>query len=85
MRPKSLEEGRLLDGLDSVDGAECQTEQTVGVDILAELGRNGSRCLDGLRGSCYASNGDLVGVNLARRTGAITIGDLPGVTTLHLT
>jgi hypothetical protein len=72
-----VEEGFLGSGRDGVDAAEGKTEKTVGVGVLGELRRDRSSGLDGLRGGSYASNGDLISVDLAGRTGAVTVGDSP--------
>ena len=72
-----VEEGLLRSRRDGVDGAESKTEKTVGVPVLGELRRDGCSGLDSLRCGSYASNGDLVSVNLAGRTGAVTVADPP--------
>ena len=72
-----VKEGVLGSGRDGVDAAEGKTEKTVGVAVLRELRRDGRGGLDGLRGGSYASNGDLISVDLAGRTGAVTVGDPP--------
>ena len=79
-----VEEGGLLLGRDGVDAAEGKTEKTVGVLVLGELRRDGRSGLDSLRGGSHASNGDLISVDLAGCTGAVTVGDPPGVAALDL-
>lgn len=77
---------RALDGVeecllggrrDSVDAAESETEETIGVLVLSKLGRNGGSSLDSLGGSGHTSNGDLISINLARCAGTIAVADLP--------
>lgn len=72
-----IEEGSLRLGRDGVDGAECQTEQAIGVHILAELSRHRLGSLNSLRSSCHGTNGHCIGIYLAAGTRAIAIGDLP--------
>lgn len=77
---------RALDGVeecllggrrDSVDAAESKTEETVGVLVLSELGRDGGSSLDSLGGGGHTSDGDLISINLARCAGTIAVADLP--------
>lgn len=73
----SVEESLLGLGLDGVDGAEGQAEQAIVVGVLGEGSGHGGGGLDGLRGGSDAADDDLVGVDLAGRTRAITVGDVP--------
>lgn len=79
-----IEEGLLLHRLDGVKRAESQTKKAVGVDILAELCGHRCRSLNGLRSRGHTGDNDLVGVDFAGRTGAVAVGDLPGVAGLEL-
>lgn len=72
-----VEEGVLGRRRNGVDGAESETEKTVGVLVLRELGGDGSGSLDSLGGGSHTTNGDLVSIDLARGTRAITVADLP--------
>lgn len=74
----------LADGRDGVDRAESKTEETVSVTVLGELSRDGGSSLDSLGGGSHASNGDFVGIDLARCTGVVAVADLPGVAALEL-
>ena len=51
-RGDCVEKGFLRDWLDSVDGAESKTKQTIGCSVRSEFGRNGGCCLDCLRSGC---------------------------------
>lgn len=75
----SVEEGRLLLRLNSVNAAECQAEKAVGIRVLGEGGRDRSCSFDCLRGGSDGSNDDLVGVDIATGAGAISVTDLPGL------
>lgn len=72
-----VEESLLSNRRDSVDAAESQSEKTVSVTVLGELGRDRCRGLNGLRSGSHTSNGHLVSVDLTGRTGAVTVADLP--------
>lgn len=84
LRLHGIEECLLLNGLHGVDGAHSKAEKAIGIGVLREGCRHGGSSLDSLGGSCYTTNCDLVGVDLARSTRAISVGDLPGVTALDL-
>lgn len=60
-------------GLDSVDGAEGQAKETVVVCVLAELGGDRGGSLNSLGSGSNAANDNLVCVNSASRTRAVTI------------
>ena len=74
----SIEESSLLLWLDSVDAAEREAHETVAVGVLCEGSRDGGCCLDGLCRRRYATNINLVGVDVTGCAGLITIGDVPG-------
>lgn len=75
-----VEESGLLLWLNGVDAAESQTEETVVVGVLSELGRNRGGSLDSLRGGSHTSNNDLVGIDNSGSARAITVGDVPSRT-----
>jgi hypothetical protein len=74
-----VEEGGLLVGRDGVDAAERQAEQTVVVDVLGELSRDGGCGFNCLRGRGDRANDDLVGVDIAAGAGAVAVADLPAL------
>lgn len=74
----SVEEGGLLLRADGVDAAECETEETVVVGVLCELGRNLGGGLDCLRGGCDGTNDDLVGVDVSASARTVLVLDAPG-------
>lgn len=75
LRLDSVEESGLGVGADSVDRAKGETEQTVIVLILHELGADLLSSLNGLVGGLDATDGDSVLVDITASTTAIAIGD----------
>jgi hypothetical protein len=80
----SVKPGPLLRGTNGVDGAHGEAEESIGVDVLREQGRDGSGSLDSLRSGSNGTNSDLVSVDLATGTRAVAVQDLPGVAGLSL-
>jgi hypothetical protein len=78
----AVEEGLLRGWRDRVDGAEGEAEQAVVVGVRGEGGADGCRCLDGLGSGGYASDNDLVSVDIAPGTRAISVGNGPGISAL---
>ena len=76
----SVEESGLGVGADSVDRAEGETEQTVIVLILHELGADLLSSLDSLVGSLDTTDGDSVLVDITAGTAAIAVRDRPAST-----
>ena len=74
----SVEEGGLLLRADGVDAAERETKETVVVGVLCELGGNLGGGLDCLRGGCYGTDDDLVGVDVSAGARAVLVLDTPG-------
>lgn len=79
-----VEEGLLLLGLDRVELAEGETDQTVVVAVLDEGLRHRGGHLDGLRGRGGTADVDRVGAHVAGRAGAVTVRDGPGGALDHL-
>lgn len=68
LRLDGVEECLLLDGLHGIDRTHCKTEETISVSVLREgCGDRGSS-LNSLGGSCYTTNCNLIGIDLARST-----------------
>lgn len=76
-----VKEGGLSARRHGVDAAESQTQETIVVDILLELGADGLGSLDSLAGGLDAANSDGVPVDITTGVAAITVGDGPGVAT----
>lgn len=76
----SVKEGLLRLGLDGVDGAESQTEQTIVVLVLHELLADLLGSLNGLTGGLDATNNDSVLVDFTAGRALVTVGDGPGST-----
>ena len=74
-----VKEGGLLFWLDRVDAAESKSEETVIVGILGELRGHRGGGLNSLAGGRHATHNDLVGEDVARGTGTITVADVPAV------
>lgn len=79
----SVEEGRLSCWLHGVDAAESQTEKAVVVGVRGKFARDRSGSLNGLRGSRNRTHDNLVRVDGALGTRAVTVGDVPGVARLE--
>lgn len=74
------EEGLLLLGLDGVELAESETDETVVHGVLSEGLRDGSGLLDGLVGNGGTTDVHGISSDDACSTRAIAVGDLPGST-----
>lgn len=75
----SVEEGSLRLGLDSVDGAESQTKQTVVVLVVDELLADLGGSLNRLGRGRDATDNDGVLVDVTASRALVTILDRPGV------
>lgn len=71
----SVKEGLLRLGLDGVDGAESQAQQTIVVLVLHELLADLLGSLDGLARGLNATNNDGVLVDVTAGGALVTIGD----------
>ena len=60
-----------------VDAIEREAHEPIVGGVAYELARNGLGSFDSLAGHGDAANGDLVEVNVALRTGAVAVGDIP--------
>lgn len=76
----SVEEGLLRLGLNGVDGAESQAQQTIVVLVLHELLADLLGSLNGLARGLDATNNDGVLVDVTAGRALVTIGDGPGST-----
>lgn len=74
-----VEESQLPLGHDRVERAEAQAEQAVHLRFLGEACRNRLRGLDRLRIDHQAADGEVVGVNIAARSRAVSILNSPRV------
>lgn len=73
-------EGLLGLGLDSVDAAESETEETVAGGVLGERAGHSGGSLNSLGGGSDVADGDGVSVDITAGGAAVTVGDLPGST-----
>lgn len=74
-----VEEGGLGGRLNSVDGGEGKSKETIVVGIIEELAGDRGCSLDSLGGSSDGSNLDLVCIDNTSCTRSVTVGDGPGL------
>lgn len=80
MRDGVVEEGLLLVGADSVDGAESKAEKTAGLGVPGELVRDLLGRFNSLVLDSEATDGNGVKIDVAAAAALVTVGDVPSST-----